>query len=91
MKKSIHILVSGRVQGVFFRDSTKRKAKSLGVKGFVRNLENGEVEIFAEGEEDKLKELSSWCDYGPPLARVKEKRVEWKKYEEKFDNFIIEA
>jgi acylphosphatase len=64
------ILVTGRVQGVFFRDSTKRMADELGVKGWVRNTEDGAVEIHAEGTEDALKELEQWCREGPPAAKV---------------------
>ncbi len=88
MEKRVHILLSGKVQGVFFRESTKKKARMLGLKGVVKNLENGCVEIIAEGEEEKLKMLSSWCDDGPPLARVQRKDVKWQKSGDEFKNFI---
>ena len=57
--KRIHVIISGRVQGVFFRYNTNKVANKLGLKGFVRNLSDGCVEVVAEGSEDKLKELNS--------------------------------
>jgi acylphosphatase len=64
------ITVKGKVQGVFFRASTKRRANSLGLVGTVRNLQNGDVEIYAQGESDKLEQLVKWCQQGPQLAKV---------------------
>lgn len=68
--KHLNIRVSGRVQGVFFRASTKEQADSIGIKGFVRNESNGDVYIEAEGEEDELKKFVNWCRQGPSRARV---------------------
>lgn len=64
------IKVTGKVQGVFFRASTKEKADELGVKGWVRNESDGSVLIEVEGEEKALNEFEKWCSEGPPLARV---------------------
>lgn len=64
------ILVSGKVQGVFYRQSTKEKATALGVSGTVRNLENGDVELIATGTKEQLEELVQWCRQGPPKAVV---------------------
>lgn len=64
------ITVSGRVQGVFFRASTRDKAKSLGLIGFVKNQPDGSVYIEACGEVEKLKELVDWCHQGPSQAVV---------------------
>ena len=64
------IIVIGLVQGVFYRAQAKEKADALGLTGFVKNLDNGGVEIFAEGPEEKLKELEQWCRKGPPKAKV---------------------
>lgn len=64
------IFVSGRVQGVAFRDWTVRTAKRLGLVGWVRNLSDGRVEILAEGEEEAIGALVDACKQGPPLARV---------------------
>ena len=65
-----HLLISGRVQGVFFRASTKDKALSLGLVGWVRNLPNGQVEIVVQGVQHEVETLISWARIGPPVARV---------------------
>jgi acylphosphatase len=70
MKKRFLIRVSGRVQGVFFRASTKEVADQLGVKGFVKNEPNGDVYIEAEAEEEVLKRFVEWCKQGPSRAKV---------------------
>jgi acylphosphatase len=64
------ILVSGRVQAVSYRDWTVRTAQRLGLKGWVRNLDDGRVEILADGEEEAIGKLVDACREGPPLARV---------------------
>ena len=74
--KRISIIVSGKVQGVFFRISTEKKAKGIGVTGFVRNEENGNVYIEAQGTEKQLDDLVEWCKRGPDRARVDEVIVE---------------
>lgn len=70
MNRCRHFLVSGRVQGVFFRAATEAAARRLGVTGWVRNLADGSVELVACGEEAKLAELERWLWQGPPRARV---------------------
>ncbi|MFZ2970155.1 MAG: acylphosphatase [Minisyncoccia bacterium] len=89
MKKHLHIFVSGKVQGVFFRSETKRKAAGLGLFGFAKNLDNGSVEIIAEGEEEGLKELAKWCYNGPKGAAVDQVDFEWTAKGGKFDKFEI--
>ncbi|MDF7774478.1 acylphosphatase [Sphingomonas sp. AOB5] len=64
------IIVSGRVQGVTYRDWTIRTAKKLGLVGWVRNLSDGRVEILADGEDEAIGQLVDACREGPPLARV---------------------
>ena len=63
-------LISGRVQGVFFRDSTREKAEALGLSGWVRNLPDGRVEAVFEGDGDCVGEMISWCEEGPSNADV---------------------
>ena len=63
-------LVGGRVQGVFFRASTQRKARELGLRGHARNLSDGRVEVLAVGEAQALEQLAEWLQHGPPQARV---------------------
>ncbi|UCB54746.1 MAG: acylphosphatase [Thiotrichales bacterium] len=63
-------LVSGRVQGVFYRDSTRRQASTLGISGWVRNLVDGRVEVLACGDERQLDVFSKWLEIGPEYAKV---------------------
>jgi acylphosphatase len=72
VQKRIHIFVTGRVQGVFFRQSTKVMAIKNNVKGWVRNLDDGRVEIIGEGEIQDIENLTQWCKTGPANSRVDE-------------------
>jgi acylphosphatase len=65
-----HIFISGEVQGVFFRKEAKEKASELSVFGWIKNLDDGRVEIFAEGEEKQMMAFIKWCKKGPRLAHV---------------------
>lgn len=67
---AVHMIVQGRVQGVFFRASTQKVAQGLGLVGWVKNCSDGSVEIHAEGEQGKLDEFVEWCRQGPELASV---------------------
>ncbi len=68
--KRIHAVVHGRVQGVFFRDYTRRQAQSLGLRGWVRNLASGDVETEFEGEADRVAAMVEWLYQGSPHSRV---------------------
>jgi acylphosphatase len=72
MNRCRHFLVSGQVQGVFFRAATEAAARRLGVTGWVRNLADGSVELVACGEDVKLSELERWLWQGPPRACVEQ-------------------
>jgi acylphosphatase len=74
MKHCRHFLVSGRVQGVFFRSATEAAARQWGLTGWVRNLVDGSVELVACGEEARLAELERWLWQGPPRSRVEQVR-----------------
>lgn len=89
MQKRVHILVSGRVQGVFFRANTRHFAERLGIRGWVRNLENGRVEIVAEGEEEVLKEFVELVKRGPITAKVEKAEIEWQEFRGEFPGFSI--
>ena len=65
-----HVLVSGQVQGVFFRDSTRQKAEELGLAGWVKNVPDGRVEALFEGPSEKVREMVRWCEEGPRHASV---------------------
>lgn len=75
MQKHLNIHVFGQVQGVVFRFSASEVAQNLGVRGFVKNLEDGSVYIEVEGQENNLNEFISWCKKGPPFAKVKKIEV----------------
>jgi acylphosphatase len=70
MQKTISIIVSGKVQGVYYRQSTKEKARELNITGEVRNLPDDSVSIIATGTAEQLDQLIEWCSIGPPRARV---------------------
>lgn len=88
-KVRAHVYISGFVQGVFFRSNTRKIALKLGLKGWVRNLEDGRVEAIFEGDRDKVLEMLEWCKVGPPRAKVISVDVKWEKYEGNFTNFKI--
>ncbi|MCH7822470.1 MAG: acylphosphatase [Proteobacteria bacterium] len=74
--------IKGRVQGVFFRDSTRRVAESLDIKGHAINLNDGNVEVFACGDDSALDELACWLQHGPPMASVTQvmaEAAEWRR------------
>ena len=87
MNVRAHVLVSGRVQGVFFRSETELQAKKLDVKGWVRNLTDERVEAVFEGEEAAVKRLVDFCRKGPPSARVTNVYVLWEAYRGEFRSF----
>ncbi|WP_227131391.1 acylphosphatase [Halorubellus salinus] len=72
-----HVFVSGRVQGVFFRDTTRQTAQAEGVDGWVRNLDDGRVEAVFEGEHAAVEAMVSFCHEGSPAARVDDVDVEY--------------
>ena len=84
-----HLIISGTVQGVFFRHSTNRLAQGLCLKGFVRNLSDGTVEVVAEGEESALRELISFCRKGPEAASVSSVAIKWEEPSSEFTTFSI--
>jgi acylphosphatase len=88
-QKRIHLVVRGRVQGVFFRASAQREAKRLGLTGWVKNRPDGGVEIVAEGEEDQVKDLLAWSQHGPSTARVEKIDTRWRSYTGEFSEFRI--
>jgi len=79
MKARARILVSGRVQGVAFRAAAQGEAYRLGVVGWVRNCEDGDVEALAEGEREQVEAFIAFCRRGPRFARVSEVKVYWEQ------------
>lgn len=89
MKARAHIFVSGRVQGVFFRDHTQRWASSLNLTGWVKNIRDGRVEALAEGDKEKIEELIIRLKEGPPSAQVDRVDVNWEDHKGEFKDFRI--
>ncbi len=83
-----HVIVYGLVQGVFFRANTKQKADEFGIKGWVKNKEDGTVEAVLFGEEEKVNKMLAWMEKGPPEARV-EKLKKRKMELEEFNSFKL--
>ena len=77
--KRAHVKIYGRVQGVWFRASTKEMADKLGIKGWVRNMPDGTVEAVFEGDDKSVEKMIEWCHRGPPLARVDRVEVEYEE------------
>ena len=87
---SLQVIVSGRVQGVYFRDFTSRQARELGLTGYVCNLPDGKaVEVQAEGERNNLERLIDQLKVGPPRARVEEVETNWSEYTGSYSNFSM--
>ncbi len=89
VQKRIHIFVTGRVQGVFFRQSTKVMAIKNNVKGWIRNLDDGRVEIVAQGETQDIDNLAHWCKTGPANSRVDEFELSEENISDEFENFEV--
>jgi acylphosphatase len=89
MEKRLVMIVTGRVQGVFFRASTRDEGRRLGVTGWVRNLPDGRVEVLAEGSEPELLRLASWCRMGPPGARVEGVELSWSAPTGEYRDFSV--
>lgn len=87
--KSMHYIVTGKVQGVFFRSWVFDQAQSLGVKGWVRNVQDGKVEILGQGGEDELKSLKERLMQGSTLARVQGVESNWTDYDKAYGDFEI--
>lgn len=85
----MHLLVSGRVQGVFFRQSTKEAAERLALAGWVRNLDDGRVEALAEGPRETLEQFVAWCRQGPPNARVDDVSATWSEATGELGGFVV--
>jgi len=87
--RRVHLIVHGRVQGVFFRRNTKKIADKLNLKGWVRNNPDNSVEIIAEGSDEAVNKLLNWCRKGPIGAKVEKVALNKEKYKNEFKDFSI--
>ncbi len=83
------VLVTGKVQGVFYRLNTKQKAEELGIRGWVRNLPDGSVEAFFQGPTAAVKQMIEWCWKGPEAANVNNVKVDWVSSENQYTDFQV--
>ncbi len=88
-KVRAHVVISGRVQGVFFRMETKTAADNYNVSGWVRNTRDGNVDAVIEGDKENVDEMIQWCWRGSPLSRVNDVKVEWEEFKGEFETFGI--
>lgn len=83
------VLISGRVQGVFYRASTRDQARARGLTGWVKNLPDGRVAAVFEGDREKIDGMLAWCRQGPPYAAVDEVLTDWQPHRGEFADFRI--
>lgn len=88
-KMQLYVLISGKVQGVYFRNFTKRNAKQLGINGYAKNLANGKVEVVAEGDKMQLNALVKLLWQGPPAAKVDDVKIEERDFTGKYKSFDV--
>ena len=88
MKKSVRLYITGTVQGIFFRAFVKENAERNNIKGFVRNLEDGRVEIFLEGDSDSVNKMIEICKKGPKHSQIKNIEINLEKFQD-FKTFKV--
>ena len=88
-KVRANVLISGRVQGVFFRAYTQKAAQERGVFGWVMNTRDGRVEAVLEGEKEMVENMVRWCHQGSPMSQVTGVKVEWQEYIGEFNDFSV--
>ncbi|MCP6717933.1 MAG: acylphosphatase [Patescibacteria group bacterium] len=88
-KVRAHIIVSGRVQGVGYRNNTFQQAQKIGLSGWVKNLEDGRVEAVFEGEKQEVEKIINWAKKGPLLANISDFKIDWQEHKGEFSNFEI--
>ncbi len=86
-KVRVRAVISGRVQGVFFRLETKKAAARYGVFGWVKNQRDGTVAVVFEGSKENVDSILAWCKQGPPIAKVLNVDLEWEEYKGEFNSF----
>lgn len=86
-----YVLITGRVQGVMFRESTRQEAQKTQVTGMVRNIPDGRVEAIFEGNKAAVTSMIEWCKQGPPSARVDDVQVLWEQHRGDFPDFRVIA
>jgi acylphosphatase len=88
-REQARVYVSGKVQGVFFRDATREKAEQLGLAGWVRNLPDGRVEALFDGPSETVREMVRWCEEGPSHAEVEDVDAEFEASGGDLEGFVV--
>ena len=88
-KVRAHVLISGRVQGVFFRAYTQEAARARGILGWVMNTRDGRVEAVLEGGKEQVEDMINWCHQGSPMSRVTGVTVDWVDHTGEFNDFSV--
>ena len=88
-KARVHVLIEGRVQGVFFRAATRDEALARGLAGWVRNRADGRVEALFEGDKPGVEIMLAWCRKGPPYAYVDHVEIDWQPYQGDLMDFRV--
>jgi acylphosphatase len=88
-KKAVRVIITGKVQGVFFRMETQRAAQRFRVNGWVRNKRDGTVEALFEGEPKNVDDIIDWCEGGPPMASVTDIQIHQISYSGKYVDFNV--
>ncbi len=88
-KVRVHVVIEGRVQGVFFRASTRDEARARGLAGWVRNRADGRVEAVFEGDKAVVENMLAWCRKGPPYAYVDQIDIDWQPYQGDLADFRV--
>ncbi len=89
MKKAVKIIISGTVQGMFFKNFIKENADTLKIKGLIRSLETGDIEIIAEGNQEEIQKFIEVCKNGPKFARIKSLATEERNFSGDFPDFRV--
>ena len=88
-KTRVHVMISGRVQGVFFRAYTQKAARARNLLGWVMNTRDGRVEAVLEGEKEHVEDMINWCHQGSPMSQVTRVDVDWQSYTGEFQDFSV--
>lgn len=89
MDETIHLVIKGKVQGVYYRASAREAANKSGIKGWVKNMPDGNVEVLASGSKEQLEKFVEWCRRGPKHAEVHEVIIKTDVKEENLRGFFI--
>jgi len=88
-KVRAHVMISGRVQGVFFRAYTQKAARARNILGWVMNTRDGRVEAILEGAKERVEDMINWCHQGSPMSHVTRVDVDWQDYTGEFQDFSV--